>query len=62
MKALASHVYPKQEINDKSIIYTNSLNTQSDKVNTYLKPDVDVVIYIYIYIYIYYKLGLIDEF
>ena len=34
LKALSSNVYTKQDINDKSIMVTNSLNTKADKVNT----------------------------
>ena len=46
LKASASTVYTKQEINDVYIAFANSLNTKADKTTTCLKTDVDVLLYI----------------
>ena len=41
LKASATNVYTKQEINNTYIIYVNALNNKADKTHTYLKTEID---------------------
>ena len=40
LKASASNVYTKQEINNNDIIYANALNNKADKSNSYTKTEI----------------------
>ena len=42
LKASASHVYTKQEINDNDGMYDNALNDKADKSNAYSQTEIDI--------------------
>ena len=51
LKASASNVYTKQEINNNDIIYANALNNKADKSNSYTKTEIRAFMKNTIYFY-----------
>ena len=41
LKASASNVYAKEELNNNDVIYANALSNKADKTSSYLKTEID---------------------